>query len=66
MTKSQAGQLGGLTTLKRYGKKHMSEIGKQGARVFWETYTLSPIGLTKFAIVNRKTRIIKSFTRRLP
>jgi len=32
MTKAEAGRIGGLTTLRRYGKQGMAERGKRGGR----------------------------------
>jgi len=32
MTKQQAGQIGGLQTFLRYGRSHMSRIGRNGGR----------------------------------
>jgi hypothetical protein len=58
MTKSQAGQLGGLSTLKRYGKKHMRQIGTQGARVTWERHSMKPIGQSQYAMVRKSDNII--------
>ena len=58
MTKSQAGQLGGLSTYRKYGKKHMRKIGKRGAEVFWSKYHLVPVGTANFAIVNRETGVV--------
>lgn len=34
-TISNWGRIGGLTTLKKHGKKHMQEIGKKGADARW-------------------------------
>lgn len=58
MSKSQAGKLGGLATLKKHGKSHMATIGKKGAIAFWKKYTLKPVNLSHFAIVNRQSGII--------
>jgi hypothetical protein len=40
MTKTQAGQRGGLATFNKHGAQYMSAIGKRGARVFWQRYHL--------------------------
>ena len=58
MTKAQSGKLGGLATLKKYGNQHMANIGKRGAQAFWKKYTLKPVNLSHFAIVNRQTNEI--------
>jgi general stress protein YciG len=51
----QAGRLGGLATVARYGKEHMAAIGRKGAAAFWAKYTLFPMQLNDFAIVRRDT-----------
>lgn len=58
MTKSQAGQLGGLSTLKKHGKEHMRTIGKQGAAVTWNRYWKIPIRQTEYALVRKSDGII--------
>lgn len=55
MTKAQAGRLGGLATVKRYGKDHMQAIGRRGAKTFWRRYTLTPVSIAAFAIIRRDT-----------
>lgn len=60
MTKQQAGQLGGLSTFKKYGKSHMRNIGAQGAKVTWSRYSLKPVGTSNYAMVNRETGEIKA------
>lgn len=52
------GQAGGLAVYAKYGSDHMREIGKKGAETFWNKYTLQPIGINEFAIVDRKTNQI--------
>lgn len=32
---STIGRIGGTATMKKHGKKHMSEIGKKGAKKRW-------------------------------
>lgn len=58
MTKQEAGQLGGLSTFRKYGKKYMRQIGKKGAQAFWQKYHLVPVGTANFAIVNRETGVV--------
>lgn len=58
MTKSQAGQLGGLSTLKRHGKEHMRKIGKQGATVTWNRYSKIAIRQTEYALVRKSDGVI--------
>jgi hypothetical protein len=60
MTKSQAGRLGGTSTFKKYGKKHMQTIGMQGAKSTWDKYSLKPIGQSHYAMVDKQTGIIKT------
>jgi len=55
LNKAQAGRAGGLATFGKHGAQHMREIGKRGARVFWERYRLEPVDLADFAIVERAT-----------
>lgn len=62
MTKSEAGRLGGLSTFNKYGKKHMKQIGKAGAKRFWELYTMKPYGHYQWAIVRRSDNVIIGFT----
>lgn len=60
MTKRQAGRLGGLTTARTHGKAHMQAIGKRGAAVTWQRYTLQPTGLSAWAMVERTTGKVKA------
>lgn len=55
MTKSECGRLGGLSTKARYGREHYSSIGRKGATVFHERYTLAPYGLSNYVILDRQT-----------
>lgn len=54
-TKQEAGRRGGLATVARHGKDHMRAIGKRGAQIFHERYSLKPVGTSDFAIVKRDT-----------
>jgi general stress protein YciG len=58
MTKKQAGQRGGRTTFARHGKQHMQAIGREGARVTWQRFTLKPINQGNYAMVERATNKI--------
>ena len=60
MDKRQAGRLGGLATVQKYGHEHMSKIGKKGAKVLYERYALRPYELNKFALVSRQDGEIKA------
>ncbi len=60
MDKREAGRLGGLATVEKYGHDHMSEIGKKGAEVLYKRYALRPYQLTKFALVDRDTGEVKA------
>lgn len=53
--RADAGRRGGLSTVARHGVQHMQKIGRAGARVFWERYRFSPVGLNQFAVVHRET-----------
>ena len=61
-SKQSAGKKGGLATLARYGPEHMRAIGKRGAAVFWNRYSLKPAGTSQFAIVKRDTSEVIAFT----
>lgn len=58
--KQKAGQLGGNATYNKYGKSHMSKIGKRGAETTWKRYTLKPVNQSQYAMVDRVTNIIKA------
>ena len=58
MTKSEAGKLGGLSTFKKHGKGHMRRIGKNGAKVTWDRYSMKPIGQSQYAMVRKSDNII--------
>lgn len=57
----RAGSIGGQTTLKKYGPDHFSRIGKTGARVTHERYSISKWGLFDYAMVDRATNKIVAF-----
>ena len=62
MTKAEAGRLGGKATANKYGKAHMSEIGKRGAEVTWTRYSMQPVGTSQYAMIERETnRIVAIF-----
>lgn len=58
MNKSQAGQLGGLSTFKKYGRKHMRAIGKEGANTTWSRYSKIAIRQTQYALVRKSDGVI--------
>lgn len=62
MNKRQAGRLGGLETVRKYGIEHMRRIGKKGARATWSKYKLAPVGTSDFAMVERATGKIVALT----
>lgn len=37
---AESGRVGGKLTLKRHGKKHMSQAGKLGAQKRWENHKM--------------------------
>lgn len=57
----EAGSRGGKATLARHGVDHFVKIGQKGARVFWERYRFSPVGLNQFAIVRRRDSVVVAF-----
>ncbi|MHC4604517.1 MAG: hypothetical protein ACYS6W_14440 [Planctomycetota bacterium] len=60
MNKSEAGRLGGLSTLNKYGKDHFSAIGRKGAASTWARYRLCPAGVNGWLMVDRVTNKIKA------
>lgn len=56
----QAGKLGGLATVKKYGVGYMAEIGARGAKTLWLRYNLLPYQLAKYALVDRATGEVKA------
>lgn len=61
MNKQEAGKLGGLSTYRKYGREHMSEIGKRGAYIFHKRYSIQPVMQSGYAIVERETGKIVNF-----
>ena len=61
MDKKKAGRKGGRATVAKHGRDHMSRIGKEGARVTWTRYQLSPIGVSGWAMRHRETGEVKAF-----
>ena len=53
MNKKEAGRLGGLKTVERYGKAHMSEIGKLGYLATRNRYDLVPVGTSQWGLVRK-------------
>lgn len=53
---AEAGKKGGLETVRKYGVEHMREIGKRGASVTWSRYSLAPVGIAQYAMVDRETQ----------
>lgn len=53
MTKAEAGRLGGLATVRKYGPAYMAAIGRRGAARFFARYELQPSGTSRFAIVRK-------------
>ncbi len=58
--KQKAGSLGGCATFEKYGRQHMVDIGKEGARVLWERYQLLPYQTRGWALKNKQTGEIKA------
>lgn len=61
MTRKEAGALGGLATVRKYGAGYMAKIGKKGAASLWARWQLLPYQTSKYQLVNRETgeRIIR-------
>ncbi len=62
MNKREAGRLGGLATANKYGSDYMKQIARKGAASFWQRYKLLPASTSNYAIVDRATNKIISFT----
>lgn len=60
MTKREAGRLGGLQTARVHGREYMRAIGKKGAHTTWERYTLKPVGICGWAMIERMTGKVKA------
>lgn len=56
--KKHAGSLGGKATVAKYGSQHMANIGKIGAKVFWNLYQLVSVKCTGYAIVRKSDSVI--------
>lgn len=61
MSKSEAGRLGGLATVAKFGRNYMRELGRKGAAEFWRKYSLKPYGQYQWAIVRREDNVIIGF-----
>ncbi len=55
MTKREAGQKGGLATVKKHGRHYMAWIGKRGNVSMRERYRLTVVEQTGYALVERAT-----------
>ena len=55
MNRQDAGRIGGLATVAKHGRDHMHKIGRKGAAAFWKRYTLRPVDIAAFAIIERAT-----------
>lgn len=62
MSKAQAGRLGGLATVRKYGRKHMKQIGRIGGEKTWSLYFLAPVGQSHYAMVRKSDNVIISTT----
>jgi hypothetical protein len=60
MTRKQAGQRGGLATVRKHGREHMQQIGRRGASVTWQRYFLSPVGGTGWVMIDRSSHEVKA------
>ena len=58
--KQKAGRLGGLRTVEKRGKAHMSAIGKKGAATTWKLYAIQPVDSSGYALVERATGKIRA------
>lgn len=60
-SKAEAGRLGGLATLKKFGRRYFKRLGRWGAHVMHATYRLDPVDLNDFALVHRETNEVKAY-----
>jgi hypothetical protein len=60
LTKKQAGQLGGLATVRKHGTDYMREIGRRGAVTLWKRYGLLPYQVSGWALVHKDTGEVKA------
>lgn len=54
-SKADAGRLGGLETLRRYGRRHFRRLGAWGAYVMHARYRIDPMGQSDYVLVDRRT-----------
>lgn len=59
-TKAKAGRLGGLATVKKYGREYMATIGRRGAAALYRRYRLTPAGVAGWALIDRETGKVKA------
>jgi general stress protein YciG len=59
--RKEAGRKGGLATVRKHGRGHMAAIGRRGGEVTHERYSLAPVNLSHFAMVDRRTGKIKAY-----
>ena len=59
--RKESGRKGGLATVRKHGRQHMAVIGKRGGVMTHERYSLAPVNLSHFAMVDRKTGKIKAY-----
>lgn len=65
MNRADISSLGGQAVYKKYGSEYMSQLGRKGAIAFWKKYTVQPVQLTRFAIVERATgRVVRIMNER--
>ena len=60
MTKQEAGSMGGLATVRKYGRDYMVNIGKRGAKTLWQRYSLLPYQLNKYALIDRSSGEVRA------
>lgn len=55
-----SGRRGGLATVRKYGREHMSTIGRAGGHALHKLYALVPMGQDDFVLVHRETGVAKA------
>lgn len=49
---------GGKALVEKYGVKHMAEIGRRGAAMFYQRYKWIPAGTSGWALVRKSDDVI--------
>ena len=61
-----AGSRGGKRTVKLHGKRYMKRLARWAAHCMHTKYSIQPVGTCQYALVNRKTNVIRAYLSRQP